>query len=44
MLADHHLLDFITDCLRLMVGGNMNPHELEAVLEAELEGSVKRTV
>jgi chemotaxis protein MotA len=37
VLADHHLLDFITDCLRLMIGGNMNPHELEAVLEAELE-------
>jgi chemotaxis protein MotA len=37
VMADHHLLDFITDCLRLMIGGNMNPHELEAVLEAELE-------
>ena len=37
VLADHHLLDFTTDCLRLMVGGNMNPHELEAVLEAELD-------
>lgn len=37
ILGDHHLLDFITDCLRLMIGGNMNPHELEAVLEAELE-------
>ena len=37
VLADHHLLDFITDCLRLMIGGNMNPHELEAVLEAELD-------
>jgi len=37
VLADHHLVDFITDCLRLMLGGNMNPHELEAVLEAELE-------
>lgn len=43
MLADHHLLDFITDCLRLMVGGNMNPHELEAVLEAELETHHKET-
>ncbi|GAB3728957.1 flagellar motor stator protein MotA [Silanimonas algicola] len=37
VMADHHLLDFITDCLRLMIGGNMNPHELEAVLEAELD-------
>lgn len=37
VLADHHILDFITDCLRLMVGGNMNPHELESLLEYELE-------
>jgi chemotaxis protein MotA len=37
ILADHHVLDFITDCLRLMVGGNMNPHELESLLEYELE-------
>jgi len=35
--ADHHMLDFITDCLRLMVGSNMNPHELESLLEYELE-------
>ncbi|MCZ8064146.1 flagellar motor stator protein MotA [Silanimonas sp.] len=41
VLADHHLLDFITDCLRLMIGGNMNPHELEAVLEAELDAHHK---
>jgi chemotaxis protein MotA len=34
---DHHLKEFITDCLRLMVGGNLNPHELESVLEQELE-------
>jgi chemotaxis protein MotA len=37
VLADHHLVDFMTDCLRLMIGGNMAAHELEAVLEAELE-------
>jgi len=35
--ADDHILAFITDCLRLMVGGNMNPHELESLLEYELE-------
>jgi chemotaxis protein MotA len=34
---DHHLREFITDCLRLMVGGNLNPHELESLLEQELE-------
>ena len=37
ILADHHMRDFITDCLRLIVGGNMNPHELESLLEYELE-------
>ena len=34
---DHHLMDFITDCLRLMVGSNIEPHELEPLLELELE-------
>ena len=34
---DHHLAEFVTDCLRLMVGGNLNAHELESVLELELE-------
>ena len=37
LLKDHHLVEFITDCLRLMVGGNMNPHELEHLLDVELE-------
>jgi chemotaxis protein MotA len=35
--ADHHLMDFIRDCLRLMVGGSLDPHELESLLEMELE-------
>ena len=35
--ADHHLTEFITDCLRLMVGGSLDPHELESLLEVELE-------
>lgn len=35
--ADHHMLEFITDCLRLIAGGNMDPHELESLLEYELE-------
>ena len=37
MLADHHLMDFISDYLRLMVGGNMNPFELESLMDVELE-------
>lgn len=35
--ADHHLMEFIRDCLRLMVGGSLDPHELESLLEMELE-------
>jgi chemotaxis protein MotA len=37
ILADHHLMEFMTDCLRLMVGGNLESHELESLLEFELE-------
>jgi len=37
LLADHHMIEFITDCLRLIVGGNLDPHELESLLEYELE-------
>lgn len=37
VLADRLMLEFITDCLRLMVGGSLDPHELEALLEYELE-------
>ncbi len=37
VLNDHHLLDFITDAMRLIIGGNLAPHELEALLDTELE-------
>jgi chemotaxis protein MotA len=37
VLADHHMVEFITDCLRLIVGGNLDPQELETLLEYELE-------
>ncbi|WP_109126671.1 flagellar motor stator protein MotA [Dyella sp. C11] len=37
LLREHHLIEFTTDCLRLMVGGSMNPIELEQLLEVELE-------
>ncbi len=37
VLADHHMMEFITDCLRLITGGNLDPHELESLLEYELE-------
>ena len=34
---DHHLIEFITDCLRMIVSGNMGPNELEPLLDLELE-------
>ena len=37
IMGDHHMVEFITDCMRLIVGGGMDPHELESLLEYELE-------
>ncbi|MGF1546544.1 MAG: flagellar motor stator protein MotA [Thiotrichales bacterium] len=37
VMKDHHVMDFITDYLRLMVGGNMNALEIEALMDQELE-------
>lgn len=37
ILADHHVLDFMTDYLRMMVGGNLNTLEIESLMEQELE-------
>ncbi|MFC3116311.1 flagellar motor stator protein MotA [Cellvibrio fontiphilus] len=38
ILKDHHIVEFICDYLRIMVAGNMAPHELESLMEQELEG------
>jgi chemotaxis protein MotA len=35
--GDHHVLDFITDYLRMMVGGNLNTLEIEALMDMEIE-------
>lgn len=35
--ADHHLLDFLTDYLRLMLGGSLNLIQIESLMEQELE-------
>jgi len=35
--ADKHMMEFICDCLRLIISGNLDPHELESLLEYELE-------
>jgi chemotaxis protein MotA len=37
ILKDHHLIEFITDYLRLMVGGNLNPMEIDNLMENEIE-------
>ena len=35
--ADHHLMEFITDYLRIMVSGNLNAHEIETLMDNEIE-------
>ncbi len=37
ILSDHHATEFITDYLRLMVGGNLNPLEIENLMDSEIE-------
>jgi chemotaxis protein MotA len=34
---DHHVVEFITDYLRIMVGGNLNAFEIEALMDQEIE-------
>jgi len=37
ILADHHAIEFLTDYLRLMVGGNLNAFEIENLMDVEIE-------
>jgi chemotaxis protein MotA len=37
VLADHHLVEFICDYLRLMVGGSLNAIELESLMDREID-------
>ncbi|MYM90430.1 flagellar motor stator protein MotA [Rugamonas sp. FT82W] len=37
ILADHHLVEFITDYMRLMVSGNMDPYQIENLMDNEIE-------
>ena len=37
ILADHHVVEFITDYLRIMVSGNLNAMEIENLMDVELE-------
>jgi len=34
---DHHITEFITDYLRMMVSGNLNAHEIESLMDSEIE-------
>ena len=35
--TDHHVVEFMTDYLRMMVSGNLNSHEIEALMDSEIE-------
>ena len=37
VMADHHVVEFITDYLRMMVGGNLNAFEIENLMDIEIE-------
>ncbi len=37
ILGDHHVVEFITDYLRIMVSGNLNAMEIENLMDVELE-------
>ena len=35
--SDHHVIEFMTDYLRMMVSGNLNSHEIEALMDSEID-------
>ncbi|MDD5328389.1 MAG: flagellar motor stator protein MotA [Sulfuricella sp.] len=35
--GDHHVIEFLTDYLRIMVGGNLNAFEIENLMDNEIE-------
>ena len=37
IMADHHIIEFITDYLRLMVSGNMDAFQIENLMDNEIE-------
>jgi len=37
VISDHHVVEFLTDYLRLMVGGNLNAFEIENLMDNEIE-------
>ena len=37
VLTDHHVIEFMTDYLRIMVSGNLNAMEIENLMDVEIE-------
>lgn len=37
LAADHHVVEFTTDYLRMMVSGNLNAHEIESLMDSEID-------
>jgi chemotaxis protein MotA len=37
IVSDHHVVEFLTDYLRMMVGGNLNAFEIENLMDNEIE-------
>jgi len=37
VLEDHHVVEFMTDYLRIMVSGNLNAMEIESLMDVEIE-------
>jgi chemotaxis protein MotA len=37
VIADHHIVEFMTDYLRIMVSGNLNAMEIDNLMEVEIE-------
>jgi chemotaxis protein MotA len=37
VLKDHHAMEFITDYLRMIVSGQLDPHEMENLMDLEIE-------
>ncbi|MBL8289203.1 MAG: flagellar motor stator protein MotA [Rubrivivax sp.] len=35
--SDHHVTEFVTDYLRMMVSGNLNAHEIESLMDSEID-------
>jgi chemotaxis protein MotA len=35
--SDHHVTEFVTDYLRMMVSGNLNAHEIETLMDNEID-------